>query len=512
MRKLTFITILLSSIVLFTSIAAAIVRQVPSQYPTIQAAINDCNNGDVVIVAPGEYEEDINFLGKNITVTSTDPSDSQVVRNTIIGGTYSPPFNYGAVIFGGTENESCTLTGFNIKGVIAGNHTQAMMNHCLLEGAHTPCGTIIGEFDGRISNCLIGPPVIMEQCYLLSETLFKCHGMIENCTIIGSALIGAGASATMQNCIFNRDVLYQPIITLQSGATLNISYTDLYQSINPIELKDSNCVLNWGPGNINLDPCFAQLGIWDFNEPITYYPGDFHLKSQAGRWDPDSQSWVVDAVTSPCIDAGNPGCPLDDEPSDVNNVRINMGAYGGTAEASKTPAGRLYTIADLNNNWVISIHDLGIFVSYWLSSGQCIPSDLDRSGSVDFVDYAVFAQYWLYPPPPGEPGIEYEISPCQMGLSATEQLDETRFTVTVEGRYIHFEDMMVANCCPDKLELQMTVEGNLITINEVEYLTMPCLCICNYPVTATLGPFEPGTYTLEVYNGGFVGSTVVTID
>jgi hypothetical protein len=477
-------------------------------FATIQAAINTCNNGDVIIVAPGEYQEMINFLGKNITVTSTNPSDSQIVRNTIIEGS-SNPSDYRAVIFGGTENESCTLTGFNIRATVAGNHTQAMIDHCLLEGARTYCGTIIGNFDGRISNCLIGPPLVMEQCFVPGYTLSECHGMIENCTIIGSARIGGGASATIQNCIFYKDGLYQHIITLLSGASLNISYSDLYESIDPIELKDSNCIVNWGPGNINLDPCFVQLGVWDFNEPITYYPGDFHLKSQAGRCNPNSQSWVTDANTSPCIDAGNPGCPLGDEPSDANNVRINMGAYGGTAEASKTPAD-WRSIADLTNDWVVDINDLGVFVSYWLDSGECIPSDLNRNQLVNFVDYAIFARQW--PGAIAEPGIEFEISPCDSGLSATGQSDKTRFTVTVEGRYIHFEDMMVANCCPDKLELQMTVEGNLIMIHEVEYLTIPCDCICNYPVTATLGPFEPGTYTLEVYQNGFIGSTTVTIE
>jgi len=416
MRKPAFSTILLGGIVLFTGMAAAaVVRHVPGDYTTIQAAINDSNSGDVVIVAPGIYREEIDFLGKNITVTSINPSDSQIVKNTIIEGSSNPSY-YQAVIFVGTENESCTLTGFNIKEPVSGNHTQATINHCLLEGTRTSCGTIIVDFDGRISNCLIGPPLIMMQCFYPGYTLFECHGMIENCTIIGSAQIGAGASATIQNCIFYNDSALSKPIKLLSGAILNIRYSDFYESTDPIELKDSNCVVNWGPGNINLDPCFAQLGVRDLNEPITYYPGDFHLKSQAGRWDPNSQSWVTDASTSPCIDGGNPGCPLGDEPSDANNVRINMGAYGGTAEASKTPAD-WRSIADLTNDWAVDFNDLGVFVSYWLDSGECIPSDLNRNKDVNFVDYAIFARQLPQTPPLNQAPapVVWEVAPYETG-------------------------------------------------------------------------------------------------
>src|SRR5207249_11972489 len=46
-------------------------RSVPAGQPTIQAAINAASNGDTVLVAPGTYHENINFMGKGITVTSS---------------------------------------------------------------------------------------------------------------------------------------------------------------------------------------------------------------------------------------------------------------------------------------------------------------------------------------------------------------------------------------------------------------------------------------------------------
>ena len=102
-----------------------------------------------------------------------------------------------------------------------------------------------------------------------------------------------------------------------------------------------------GLGNLAADPLFAGLGRWvDRNNPgVTVSPddpsaiwvmGDYHLQSQAGRWDPKTGTWPQDEVTSPCIDGGDPATPVGQEPSPNGGI-INMGAYGGTAEASKSP-------------------------------------------------------------------------------------------------------------------------------------------------------------------------------
>lgn len=101
-----------------------------------------------------------------------------------------------------------------------------------------------------------------------------------------------------------------------------------------------------GEGNIDADPLFAAPGHWvgaadprTVVDPSYAYPvwvdGDYHLKSWAGRWDPQAKSWVRDDVTSPCIDAGDPNTPVGDEPA-PNGGRINMGVYGGTVEASES--------------------------------------------------------------------------------------------------------------------------------------------------------------------------------
>jgi len=58
----------------------------PADYNSIQAAINDANDGDTIIVAFGKYFEHLNTLGKAITLKSTDLSDPNVTSLPIITG------------------------------------------------------------------------------------------------------------------------------------------------------------------------------------------------------------------------------------------------------------------------------------------------------------------------------------------------------------------------------------------------------------------------------------------
>ena len=96
----------------FAVSASAATRKVPSEYPSIQMAIQDCNDGDTVLVAPGVYYETINFGGKNITVTGTDPNDPKIVGYTIIDA----DGDGSVVTFENGETSAAVLTGFTITG------------------------------------------------------------------------------------------------------------------------------------------------------------------------------------------------------------------------------------------------------------------------------------------------------------------------------------------------------------------------------------------------------------
>ncbi|MCF7918427.1 MAG: hypothetical protein K9N06_00755 [Candidatus Cloacimonetes bacterium] len=57
-------------------------------FETIQEGINDANNGDIVLVYPGRYFENINFMGKTISVVSLEwqTGERHYIHETIIDG------------------------------------------------------------------------------------------------------------------------------------------------------------------------------------------------------------------------------------------------------------------------------------------------------------------------------------------------------------------------------------------------------------------------------------------
>jgi parallel beta-helix repeat protein len=93
--------------VLAPSASAQNTIHVPADVPTIQGAIQSASSGDTILVAPGTYRENIDFLGKAITVEGASAD------TTILQGGSAP----GAVVrFISGEGRGSVLSNFTIQG------------------------------------------------------------------------------------------------------------------------------------------------------------------------------------------------------------------------------------------------------------------------------------------------------------------------------------------------------------------------------------------------------------
>lgn len=157
---------------------------------------------------------------------------------------------------------------------------------------------------------------------------------LDHLTIVGcntGILYGCHVLPVIKNSIIagNTTTLELQGTNAQEDKGKNITYSCLYGRAKDDSLSD------YGTGCIAKDSCFADAA-----------SGDFHLKSAAGRW--NGATWVKDTVTSPCIDAGEASAAYANEPS-PNGNRANMGAYGNTAEASKSTSGGSTDPSDPSN-------------------------------------------------------------------------------------------------------------------------------------------------------------------
>jgi parallel beta-helix repeat protein len=169
-------------------------------------------------------------------------------------------------------------------------------------------GNVASEYGGGVY--CVGPAVFRNNTICDN----KCEGSATGGNVYLSQFDGL-----IQNCIVAFATAGGGIV--QNGGTpYTINYCDVYSNVG----GNYGGLVGTGTGNIVVDPLFVDRNL---------ETGFYRLKSAGGHW--NGTGWVIDAVTSPCIDAGDPGSAYNAEPV-PNGGRINMGFDGNTAHASKS--------------------------------------------------------------------------------------------------------------------------------------------------------------------------------
>jgi len=297
----------------------------------------------------------------------------------------------------------CTFRGNDaiLTGGAVGNWQDCLpvFCECVFSGNHA------GDGGGAVAN-LSGSGAVFENCILSGNRTDGLGGAMKNSdavVVVANCTIAANQAELSCGGIWSgmgSDVQIDNSILWANSAGRNNQQTESSQVLGEsgdVRLRFCD-VQGWsgglgGIGNFGEDPLFVDAA-----------GEDYHLRSRGSRWDGAQERWVSDSETSPCIDAGNPGSSLGGEPETVPddpnstaivNRRIDIGAYGGTAQASIAPPGWTLT-ADADNDGRVDWADFARMVANWTQAVTQCEADLTRDGSVDGMDLALLASEWRH--------------------------------------------------------------------------------------------------------------------
>ena len=198
------------------------VINVPDDYETISAAIENASDGDEIVLAEGTYQEDLNFDGKDIVLTSTDPEDTAVVANTVIEGTGNGP----VFLFDSGESSAAKVTGFTITGGNCENggaisvapmttQTSPTITYNVFEGNTAEFGGAIylqestseitnNEFEDNTASSYGGAIYVSSANVLIADNYFKNN----DAESFGGALRIELASPSVRDNVFESNTAY----------------------------------------------------------------------------------------------------------------------------------------------------------------------------------------------------------------------------------------------------------------------------------------------------------------
>ena len=398
-------TILFAALtVLVAEVGHATTIHVPADQPTIQAGIVAAVAGDTVLVAPGAYQEHIDFLGRDVVVRSSAGRDVTFIEAV----EHERPI----VSFVSGEDTSSVLDGFTIRyafdaeciycevsspiirncdisfsqelgrrgnGILTKNAAPQIRNNRIHDNSATRSGGAI-----RVTGSAAYSGVFLEIAYndIYNNWAPKGGGISTNHISVLSihhnlirgnfanedepALEIIGSGAVFNNTIVDNGIGIQAFSST-TDIRNNIIVNNAIAGILPGSASnDYNDVWNNGsandpgPNGISVDPQFI--------DPLN---GDYGLQS-----------------SSPCIDAGDP----DSAYLDSDSSRSDIGA-GNMSGPPHVPFDLcpLEVMGDVNGSRAVTSADILYLVNHVFKGGAApVPcsanGDCDCSGTITSAD------------------------------------------------------------------------------------------------------------------------------
>lgn len=329
------------------ALAAPLVISLPDTGSTnrlvIQGSTNEVAGGTVFTNAGGSvitlqgarYVDlrDLNVHGGNVGISLVQSSSNRFMRvrsadaqmNAFDLGAQSQQNQFiqcAALNFSRTGfHMAAATTNYWIQGVIApvGLTTN---------GTATSTGILMGAESGRL---------------YVSNSVFAASGPAHNIYAVGPGVIRGD-----YNC-YHRPFESSLFAAVSGGAPTF--------GVGTLQLDNLGPWSEWSQSDSNsmaADPLLADLAA-----------GDLHPRSTQGRYSPAASNFVIDAETSPLIDAADPALDWSQEPG-FNGRRANIGIHGNTPFASQTPTNSTFVLLTLNQGGLVR----GSQTLRWLARGQ----------------------------------------------------------------------------------------------------------------------------------------------
>jgi len=361
----------------------ATIINIPDDQPTIQEGINVAVDGDTILVQPGTYVENIDFVGKNVTVASLflTTQDTTYIYQTVVDGDQ----NGSVVTFESGEDSTAVLLGLKIRNGYGGSYqyqngggitcknfsnpqlkylhitdnwsgdgggiycldSDPILEHLLISENTTGSDGYGGGIFFKYSNAVIKNVVIQNNNAPFGEgggiNCLWSDPILENVIIIGNdGQYSGGLSCYESNLTLMNVIIAKNINSIWDSASVKIRGTSNSNFVNVIIVdNDISSIRIIDNSIVNLVNCIIwnnPFGSIDGTLEASFsniqggYQGVGNINADPLFIDPENDDYHLLGF-SPCIDSGTPDTiGLNLPPYDLdNNVRIWDGNDDGIA-------------------------------------------------------------------------------------------------------------------------------------------------------------------------------------